>query len=101
MGTDRPRPALCKSASPQKPAALQQVRLPLPCTLSPHTYHDDMDSPTFVAPQRIMDSIRPQVGRDRQSTDDWLRVIAWMDEVATEIDDLETLGTGDPRREVR
>jgi hypothetical protein len=48
-----------------------------------------------------MDWIRPQVGRDIQSTDDWLRVTAWMEEVATEIDDLATLGTGDPRRELR
>jgi hypothetical protein len=24
--------------------------------------------------------------------DDWLRVTAWMDQIATEIDDLETLG---------
>jgi hypothetical protein len=39
--------------------------------------------------------------RDKQSTDDWLRVTAWMDQAATEIDDLETLGTDDLRRELR
>jgi hypothetical protein len=60
-----------------------------------------MDSPIFEALQRIMDAMRPRVGRDRQTTDDWLRVTAWMDEVAAEIDDLETLGTGDPRRMLR
>jgi hypothetical protein len=60
-----------------------------------------MDTPTFDALQRIMDAMQPRVGRNKQSTDDWLRVTAWMDEVATEIDDLETLGTDDPRRQLR
>jgi hypothetical protein len=60
-----------------------------------------MDSPIFEALQRIMDAIRPRLGHDKQLTDDWLRVTAWMDEVATEIDDVETLGTGGPRRELR
>jgi hypothetical protein len=48
-----------------------------------------------------MDRTRPEVGRDRQLMEGWLRVTAWMDEVATEIDDLETLGTGDTCRELR
>jgi hypothetical protein len=60
-----------------------------------------MDSPTFDALQRILDRVRPQVGRDRKSMDDWLRVTAWMDEVGTEIDDLETIGSDDPRRALR
>jgi hypothetical protein len=60
-----------------------------------------MNSPTFDALQRIMDRLQPQVSRDRKSMDDWLRVTAWMDEVAAEIEDVETLGTADPRRELR
>jgi hypothetical protein len=60
-----------------------------------------MDSPTFEALQRIMDAMRPRVGRDKQSTDDWLGVTAWMQEAAEDIDDLETLGTDDPRRGLR
>jgi hypothetical protein len=73
----------------------------VPCIQPLRPYHEDMDSSTFDAPQRIMDAMRPRVGRDRQSTDDWLRVTAWMDQVATEIDDLATLGTDDPRRMLR
>jgi hypothetical protein len=60
-----------------------------------------MDSPTFDALQRLMDLLRPRLGRDKQSTDDWLRVTAWMDEVAIAIEDLETLGTDDARRKLR
>jgi hypothetical protein len=74
---------------------------PLPCTRATRTYHEVMESPTFEALQRIMDAMRPRVGNDKQASDDWLRVTAWMDEVATEIDDLETLGTDDPRRTLR
>jgi hypothetical protein len=48
-----------------------------------------------------MDAMHSRVGRDKQAADDWLRVTAWMDEVAAEIGDLETLGTGDTRRELR
>ena len=60
-----------------------------------------MDSPIFEALQRIMDAMRPRLRHDKQLTDDWLRVTAWMDEVATEMDDLQTLGTDNPRRELR
>jgi len=60
-----------------------------------------MESRTVDAVQRLMDAMRQRIGTDKQSTDDWLRVTAWMDEVATEIDDLDTLGTDDPRRELR
>ena len=77
------------------------LNLALPCRLPACAYHEDIDSPTFDALQRIMDAMRPRVSYDKQLTDDWLRVTAWMDEVATEIDDLETLGTDDPRRELR
>jgi hypothetical protein len=89
------------------PASLRfpESRLPgpasLPCIQLLPTYHEHMDSPTFDALQRIMDRTRPQVRRDRQLMEDWLRVTAWMDEVATDIDNLETLGTGDPCRELR
>jgi hypothetical protein len=34
--------------------------------------------PTFEALQRIMDAMQPRLGRDKQPTDDWLRVTAWM-----------------------
>jgi hypothetical protein len=84
----------------QLPSASQQSD-PLPCTEATRTYHEDMDSLTFEALQRIMDAIRPRVRNDKQSMDDWLRVTAWMDEVATGIDDLDTLGTDEQRRELR
>jgi hypothetical protein len=59
-----------------------------------------MDTTTFDALQRIMDVMRP-LADGKQLRDDWLRVTSWMDEVVTEIDDLETLGTDDPSRELR
>jgi hypothetical protein len=80
---------------------MRQVSPSFPCTKPLHPYHEVMDSPTFDALQRIMDAMQPRVGRDKQSTDDWMRVTAWMDEVAVENDDLETLGTDDRRRELR
>ena len=87
--------------TPQHPLQTKFQQPPLPCTKPLRPYHEHMDSPIFEALQRIMDAMRPRVGRDKQSTDDWLRVTAWMDEVATQIDDLETLGTDEARRELR
>ena len=60
-----------------------------------------MDIPTFDALQRIMELIEPRSGAPAELRDDWHRVAAWMQEVEKDIDDLETLGTDDPRRELR
>jgi hypothetical protein len=60
-----------------------------------------MDSPTFDALQRIMELIHPRPGTPMELREDWERVTAWMQEAARDIDDLETLGTGDQRRELR
>jgi hypothetical protein len=60
-----------------------------------------MDRATFEALQRIMELIEPRSGAPAELREDWHRVAAWMDEAAIEIDDLETLGTDDPRRQLR
>jgi hypothetical protein len=60
-----------------------------------------MDSPTFEALKRIMELIEPRTGAPAELREDWHRVAAWMQEAARDIDDLETLGTDDPRRELR
>jgi hypothetical protein len=60
-----------------------------------------MDRPTFEALQRIMELIRPRGTTPMELHDDWQRVVAWMHEAARDIDDLETLGTNDPRRGLR
>ena len=57
-----------------------------------------MDRPTFEALQRIMELIEPRSGAPAELREDWHRVAVWMEEAAEDIDDLETLGTGDPRR---
>jgi hypothetical protein len=48
-----------------------------------------------------MKLVRPHRSASRELRDDWRQVAAWMDEVEKDIDDLETLGTDDPRRELR
>jgi hypothetical protein len=47
-----------------------------------------------------MDVLRP-LANGRQLQDDWLRVTHWMDEAEHDADDLDTLGTDDPRRRLR
>jgi len=60
-----------------------------------------MDSPTFEALQRIMELIEPRPGAPAELREDWHRVASWIQETARDIDDLETLGTDDPRRDLR
>jgi len=60
-----------------------------------------MDRPTFEALRRIMELIRPRASMSMELSEDWQRVAAWMQEAAKDIDDLETLGTDDPRRGLR
>jgi hypothetical protein len=59
-----------------------------------------MDRPTFDALQRIMELIQPRSGA-AELREDWHRVAAWMQEAARDIDDIETLGTDNPRMELR
>jgi hypothetical protein len=48
-----------------------------------------------------MELIEPRSGAPAELREDWHQVAAWMNEFATEMDDLETLGTDDPRRVMR
>lgn len=60
-----------------------------------------MDRPTFEALKRIMEQIGLRSTYPSGLRDDLLHVAAWMREVEKEIDDVETLGTNDPRRVLR
>ena len=60
-----------------------------------------MDSPTFEALKRIMELIRPRGATPMELREDWQRVAAWMHDAARDIDDLDTLGTDDSRRQFR
>ena len=60
-----------------------------------------MDRPTFDALKRIMELIQARLGAPAELREDWHRVAAWMQEAARDIDNLETLGGDDPRRELR
>lgn len=60
-----------------------------------------MDRPTFNALKRIMELIQPRPGTPTELREDWHHVASWMQEAARDIDDLETLGTDDPRRRLR
>ena len=75
--------------------------LPLPCTQAPPTYHECMDNPTFEALKRIMELIEPRSGAPAELREDWHRVASWMQKAVEDIDDLETLGSNDPRRELQ
>jgi len=59
-----------------------------------------MDSPTFEALKRIMELIEPRSGAPAELREDWHRVASWIQEAADDIDDLATLGTDDPCREL-
>ena len=56
-----------------------------------------MDRPTFEALKRIMERIGLRAGDPQSLRDDWLLVAAWMQKVEEALDDVETLGTDDPR----
>jgi hypothetical protein len=60
-----------------------------------------MDRPTFDVLKRIMELIRPRGTTPIELREDWQQVAAWMQEAARDIDDLDTLGTDDPRRTLR
>lgn len=60
-----------------------------------------MDRPTFDALKRIMERAHPRKSDPKQVRNDWLQVMAWMDEAAHDLDDVGTLSTDDPRRELR
>jgi hypothetical protein len=60
-----------------------------------------MDRPTFEALKRILERARPRNFDPKHIRNDWLQVVGWMQEVEKELDDVETLGTDDPRRELR
>jgi hypothetical protein len=60
-----------------------------------------MDNPTFEALKRIMELIEPRSGAPAELREDWHRVASWMQDAARDNDDLETLGTDDPRRGLR
>jgi hypothetical protein len=60
-----------------------------------------MDRRTFEALKRIMELIEARSGAPAELREDWHRVAAWMQEAAKDIDDLETMGSDDPRRVMR
>jgi hypothetical protein len=60
-----------------------------------------MDSPTFEALKRIMERVGLRSSDPQSQRDDWLQVAAWMQKVEEALDDVETLGTDDPRRNLR
>jgi hypothetical protein len=45
-----------------------------------------------------MERIGLRAGDPQSLRDDWLQVAAWMQKVEEALDDVETLDTGDPRR---
>ena len=57
-----------------------------------------MDRPTFEALKRIMERIGLRAGDPQSLRDDLLQVAEWMQKVEEALDDVETLGTDDPRR---
>jgi hypothetical protein len=60
-----------------------------------------MDRPTFDALKKIMERAHPRKSDPVQVRSDWQLVMGWMDEAEHDLHDLDTLGTDDPRRELR
>jgi hypothetical protein len=60
-----------------------------------------MDKPTLDALKHLMEHIGLRATDSKSLHEDWLRVAAWMQEEEKELDYLETLGTDDPRHDLR
>jgi hypothetical protein len=56
-----------------------------------------MNRATFDALKRILERARPREFDPKHIRNDWLQVVNWLQEAEEELDDVESLGTDDPR----